>query len=230
MTGRRLLLRSTAAESMDCWPASRPPDLHVRHLDVGGQEQRRQRSMTGGGHRVGQGLARGRRAGGREAGESRGPQDGLRVEALVVGADAVDGAAPDGGVAVDHQHARAHAAGRHGGVEPVGRRRPTTDDGHAQLAGGVGIALGHGDGIVLVPRADELDAEPVERDREDRRVVAHEPEHGANAEGVDVLGQDLEHRRDPTVVHLALPATSSPRAGPGCRAARARSRRSRSRP
>jgi hypothetical protein len=37
--------------------------------------------------------------------------------------------------------------------------------------------------------ADELDAEPVERDREDRRVVAHEPEHGADAEGVDVLGR-----------------------------------------
>src|SRR6185295_18367180 len=88
-----------------------------------------------------------------------------------------------------------------------------------QLAGGVGIALGHGDGIVLVPRADELDAEPVERDREDRRVVAHEPEHGADAEGLDVLGQDLEHRRDPTVVHLALPATASPRSGPGRRAA-----------
>src|SRR5262249_30687539 len=34
------------------------------------------------------------------------------------------------------------------------------------------------------------------------RVVAHEPEHGADPQGMDVFGQDLEHRHDPTVVHV----------------------------
>jgi hypothetical protein len=87
-------------------------------------------------------------------------------------------------------------------VKPVSRGRTTADEGHAQLSRGVGIALGHGDGVVLVPRSDELDAEAIERHREDCRVVAHQPEHGADTQGMDVLGEDLEHRRDPTVVHI----------------------------
>ena len=215
ITGRRLFLEEShggvdGLSARARWLAGRgelrrgrPPDLHVHHLDVGGQEQGGQRSVTGGGHGVDQGLARGGRAGGREAGQPRGTQHGLGVEALVVGTDAVDGSAPDGGVAIDHQHLRSHATGRHGGVKPVGRGRTTTDDGHAQLSGGVGIALGHGDGVVLVPRSDELDAEAIERHREDCRVVAHESEHGADPQGMDVLGQDLEHRHDPTVVHVA---------------------------
>ena len=161
--------------------------------------------MTGGGHGVDQGLARGGRAGGREAGQPRGTQHGLGVEALVIGTNAVDGSAPDGGVAIDHQHFRSHATGRHGGVKPVGRGRTTTDEGDAQLSSGVGIALSHGDGVVLVPGSDELDAEAFERHREDCRVVAHEPEHGADPQGMDVLGQDLEHRHDPTVVHIVSP-------------------------
>src|SRR5438132_923166 len=85
---------------------------------------------------------------------------------------------------------------------PVGWGRTPADVGQLKLSRGVGIALGHGDGVVLVPRSDELDAEAIERHREDCRVVAHEPEHGADAQGMDVLGEDLEHRHDPTVVHI----------------------------
>src|SRR5437870_2795058 len=76
-----------------------------------------------------------------------------------------------------------------------------TDQRHAKLAGGVGIAFGHGDGVVLVPRAHEPDTQAVERHGKDCRVVAHEPEHSAYAQSVDVFGQRLEHRYDPTVVH-----------------------------
>jgi hypothetical protein len=54
-----------------------------------------------------------------------------------------------------------------------------------------------------VPRPDKLDAEAIERHREDSGVVTHESEHGADPQGMDVLGQDLEHRHDPTVVHIA---------------------------
>src|SRR5262249_25696206 len=94
------------------------------------------------------------------------------------------------------------ATGPYGGVKPVGGGRTTTDEGDAQLSSGVGIALRHGDRVVLVPRSDELDAEAFERHSEDGRVVTHEPEHSADPQGMDVFGQDLEHRHDPTVVHI----------------------------
>ena len=88
-------------------------DLHVHHLDVGGQEQRSQGALIGGGHGIAQGLACGRRAGGGETRQPRRAQHGLSVEALVVGTDGVDGSALHGGVAIDHQHLRSHATGRH---------------------------------------------------------------------------------------------------------------------
>ena len=46
------------AGSGELW-RGRPPDLHVHHLYVGGQEQGGQSSVAGGGYGVDQGLARG---------------------------------------------------------------------------------------------------------------------------------------------------------------------------
>src|SRR5262249_2558738 len=124
---------------------------------------------------VGQGLARGCRARGREAGQPRGTQHGLSVETLVIRTNAVDASAPDSGVAIDDHHLRSRATGCHGSAKPVSRGRTTTNKGHAQLSRGVGIALGHGDGVVLVPRSDELDAEAIERHREDCRASLMSP-------------------------------------------------------
>ena len=65
------------------------------------------------------------------------------------------------------------------------------DHRHAKAARGIGEAFGHGDGVVLVPRAVEADAGTVERRGEDRGVVAHQAEHLFHAQRLDVVDEHL---------------------------------------
>jgi len=89
------------------------PKFHVHHLHVGGQEESRQGTSIRGGHGIAQRLTCGCRARGGETRQPCRAQHGLRVEALVVGTDGVDGSGLNGGVAIDHQHLRPHATRRH---------------------------------------------------------------------------------------------------------------------
>jgi hypothetical protein len=85
---------------------------------------------------------------------------------------------------------------------PFGRGGAASDHRHAEAAGAVGVALGHGDRVVLVARAVEADAGAVEGRGKHRRVVAHQAEHLLDAQRLDVLDQHLIGRRATVVMGL----------------------------
>src|SRR5438445_7690020 len=76
-------------------------------------------------------------------------------------------------------------------MQTIRRGRSPSDHRHAETGGGIGVTLGHRNGVVLVPRAVEADARTVERRGKDRGVVAHQAENLLNAERLDVLDEDL---------------------------------------
>ena len=172
-----------------------PGEIHVGELDVDRQQQGCRPALQRRRGGVRQRTAGGFRAGRDEGAKAGGAQHAGGIEALVVRAHRIDGARRRRRITVDDQHARAGAAGIGGGVQAVGGGGSASDHRHAEAAGGIGEALGHGDGIVLVPRAVEADAGTVERRGEDRGVVAHQAEHLLDAERLDVVDEHLIGRR-----------------------------------
>ena len=160
-------------------------------LHVGGQQQRGGGALFGGRHRIGQGGARGGAGRGDEGAQSGGLQHAGGVEALVVRPRRVHLACRLRLLAIDDQQLRAHAAGGDRGVQAVGGGGAAANDGDAEAAGGKRIAFRHRDGVVLMPRAVEGDAETVQRGAEHGGVIAHQAEHGVDAQGLDVLGDGL---------------------------------------
>ena len=94
-------------------------------------------------------------------------------------------------------------------MHPVCRGGSSSDYRDAETARGIGETFGHGDCVVLVPRAVEADARTVERRGKDCGVVAHQAKYLLDAERLDVLDEYLIGRGH--VVVLLSNSGPSPR-------------------
>ena len=149
---------------------------------------------------------------------------------------------PRGGerrVAREH-HQRRVAARRDGERRhDLGEARPAGRRGDADLAGGAGIAVGHGDGAMLVARMHHLHAGQLRhRHRPVHVGVAHQGEQRVDALGREGAGQHVGHLQlahlgvslfpkrlrshDRKARHMRLPARSSVAGGDGGRGRRRR--------
>jgi hypothetical protein len=125
-----------------------------------------------------------------EGSQTRGSQDADAIERLVVGSEAVRRSYRRG-LTVNYEHGASRAVRIDGRMEPIGECRAPADHRHAEATRGIGIAIGHGDCSVLVTGAVEAHADSVERRSKERRIVAHEAEHGLDVHRLDIVGEHL---------------------------------------